>query len=160
MPRKIALRRSPIHGNGVFAVADIPAGTRLVEYKGKRLTHAQADKRYADTVESGHTFLFTLNDRYVIDANEGGNIARWINHSCAPNCEPLLIEDPDGRPERDRVVIEAKRAIRNGEELTYDYGITLTVPHTAKMKKIWACRCGKRNCIGTMLKPKRASRAA
>ena len=155
MTRKIALRRSPIHGNGVFAVADIPAGTRLAEYKGKRLTHAQADKRYADTVESGHTFLFTLNDKYVIDANQDGNIARWINHSCAPNCEPQLIEDPAGRPERDRVVIEAKRAIRNGEELTYDYGITLTVPHTAKMKKIWACRCGKRNCTGTMLKPKR-----
>ena len=154
MPRKIALRRSPIHGNGVFAVADIPAGTPLVEYKGERLTHARADRRYADTVDTGHTFLFTLNDKYVIDANVGGNIARWINHSCAPNCEPLLIEDPQGRPERDRVVIEAKRAIRIGEELTYDYGIVLSEPHTAKMKKIWACRCGAARCSGTMLKPK------
>lgn len=154
MPRKIALRRSPIHGNGVFAVADIPAGTRVAEYRGRRLTHAQADRLYTDTIESGHTFLFTLNDRYVIDANVDGNVARWINHSCAPNCEPLLIE-ADGAPIRDRVVIEAKRDIRVGEELTYDYGITLTVPHTAKMKKIWACRCGARKCSGTMLKPKR-----
>jgi uncharacterized protein len=160
MSRKIALRRSPIHGNGVFAVADIPAGTTLAEYKGQRLTHTQADRRYADTVETGHTFLFTLNDRYVIDANVGGNIARWINHSCAPNCTPLLVEDGKGRLAHDKVVIESKRDIRAGEELTYDYGITLSEPHTAKMKKLWACRCGARRCTGTMLKPKRAAKSA
>jgi SET domain-containing protein len=155
MPRKIALRRSPIHGNGVFAVVDIPAGTSLVEYRGKRLTHAQADRIYADTLDTGHTFLFTLNDRYVIDANQDGNVARWINHSCAPNCEPLLVEHGDGGSARDRVLIEARRDIRAGEELTYDYGITLEVPHTAKLKAIWACRCGAPDCTGTMLKPKR-----
>ena len=160
MTRKIAQRRSQIHGNGVFALTDIPAGTLLAEYKGERLTHAQADRRYAGTVDTGHTFLFTLNDEYVIDANVGGNIARWINHSCAPNCVPLVVEDPQGRLARDKVVIESKRAIKAGEELTYDYGITLDEPHTARLKKIWACRCGSPKCIGTMLKPKKRAKPA
>jgi SET domain-containing protein len=158
MPRNIALRRSPIHGNGVFATEDIPKGTTLAEYKGKRLTHEESDELYADTLETGHTFLFTLNDEYVIDANTGGNIARWINHSCAPNCEPLLVEHPGTDRAKDRVVIDAKRRIRAGEELTYDYGITLEVPQTAKLKKIWACRCGAKNCTGTMLRPKRKAK--
>jgi len=159
MPKKIAQRRSPIHGNGVFAVAPIAKGEEIVYYKGRLLTVEEADDEYADTLETGHTFLFTLNDEYVVDANVRGNIARWINHSCKPNCEPLLIEDEKGRKDKDKVVIEAKRAIRPGEELTYDYGITLDVPHTNKLKKIWACRCGARNCTGTMLKEKKKKKA-
>ena len=83
----IQVRNSPIHGRGVFAVQNIKKGTRLLEYKGKRLTHKEADKMYGGGAESGHTFLFTLNDDYVIDANQDGNSARWINHSCSPNCE-------------------------------------------------------------------------
>ena len=158
MPRNIALRRSPIHGNGVFATADIPVETTLVEYRGRRLADAEADEIYGDTLDTGHTFLFTLNDEYVIDANVQGNIARWINHSCAPNCQPVLVEH-DGKDRRlDRVEIESLREIREGEELTYDYGITLSVPHTARMKAIWACRCGAPNCSGTMLKPKRGTK--
>ena len=155
MPRRIAARRSPIHGNGVFALTDIPAKTELIEYRGKRLTHAQADRLYANTSESGHTFLFTLNDEYVIDATTGGNIARWINHSCAPNCRALLEEDEGGDRRKDRVVIETLRALRPGEELTYDYGIVLEERLTPRLKEIWACRCGARKCSGTLLKPKR-----
>ena len=63
MPRRITLRRSPIHGNGVFAVTDIPKGTELVEYRGRRMTHAQIDRKYANVPDNGHTFLFTLNDK-------------------------------------------------------------------------------------------------
>ncbi|WP_257385782.1 SET domain-containing protein [Tahibacter caeni] len=155
MSRRIVARRSPIHGNGVFAVTDIPAGTTLIEYRGKLLTHAQADKRYPGNADTGHTFLFTLNDRYVIDANEGGNIARWINHSCEPNCQSSLEEDPDGDARKDRVMIETVRDVRAGEELCYDYGITLEERHTPRLKAIWACRCGSPRCTGTMLKPKR-----
>jgi uncharacterized protein len=154
MPRKIALRRSPIHGNGVFAVAPLAPETRVAEYRGRRLRQDDADEIYGDTLDTGHTFLFTLNDDYLIDANVGGNIARWINHSCAPNCEALLIVDRNGDAKRDRVIIEARRNIGPGEELTYDYGITLAVPHTARLKALWACRCGAPNCSGTMLKPK------
>ena len=160
MSKRIAARRSPIHGNGVFALVAIPKGVELIEYRGKRLTHAQADRLYANTSDSGHTFLFTLNDRYVIDANSEGNIARWINHSCTPNCRALLEEDADGDPRKDRVLIETLRPLRAGEELTYDYGIVLEEPQTARLKRLWACRCGSRRCTGTLLKPKSRKRAA
>lgn len=155
MSRRIQQRRSRIHGNGVFAAADIAAGARLIEYKGLRRTHEEADALYGDSLETGHTFLFTLNDDYLIDANVDGNVARWINHSCAPNCQAVLEEDPEGDPLRDRVFIEALRDIAAGEELTYNYGIRLAVPHTAALKRQWACRCGAADCTGTMLQPKR-----
>lgn len=158
MTRRIAARRSPIHGNGVFALVDIPKGVELIEYRGKLLTMAQADRKYANTSDSGHTFLFTLNEKYVLDANSEGNIARWINHSCAPNCKAFVHENEDGDPRKDRVVIESLRALKPGEELTYDYGIVLEERLTPRLKAIWACRCGSRNCTGTLLKPKSAPR--
>lgn len=158
MTRRFAARRSPIHGNGVFATGEIAEGESIIEYKGARISHAQADDRYANGSDTGHTFLFTLNDQFVIDANVDGNSARWINHSCTPNCQAVIVEDPSGDPRRDRVMIESIRAIRPGEELTYDYGIRLAEPHTAKMKAIWACRCGSAECTGTMLKPKRGGK--
>ncbi|GAB1406963.1 SET domain-containing protein-lysine N-methyltransferase [Thermomonas brevis] len=154
MPKKIVTRKSAIHGNGMFAVAPLAKGERLIEYKGRRRSHADVDADDAGSIESGHTFLFTLDDDWVIDANYGGNDARWINHSCAPNCEAVLEEnEDDGR--NSRVFIEAIRAIKPGEELTYDYGITLAERHTPRLKKIWACRCGAKDCTGTMLRPKR-----
>jgi SET domain-containing protein len=155
MPRRIALRRSPIHGNGVFALTDIPKGTEIIEYRGRRITHAQIDRVYANVTDNGHTFLFTLNDRYVIDANFEGNIARWINHSCKPNCQ-AVIEESEGRDRRkDRVLIESLRPLRAGEELTYDYGIDPGERLTPRLKQLWACRCGASRCIGTMLRPTR-----
>jgi uncharacterized protein len=155
MARPFKQRRSPIHGNGVFATADIPAETELVEYKGRLLTHAQADRLYDGTTDTGHTFLFTLNDRYVIDANVDGNVARWINHSCRPNCRAVIEENQEGRRNKDRVLIETLRTIRAGEELTYDYGISLGERLTPRLKRIWQCRCGDPDCTGTMLKQKR-----
>lgn len=159
MPRKIVARRSAIHGNGVFAVAPIAKGERVIEYKGRRRSHAEVDADTTGDAESGHTFLFTLNDEYVIDANYDNNSARWINHSCDPNCEAVLEEHDGDDRRRDRVFIEAIRSIRPGEELTYNYGITLDEAHTPRMKKIWACRCGAKNCTGTMLQPKRRKTA-
>lgn len=154
MTRRIAARRSPIHGNGVFAVAPIRKGEEIIRYQGTLMTHAEADEMYGDGGESGHTFLFTLNDKYLIDANVRGNDARWINHSCAPNCQAWVIEHASGDPRRDRIVIETRRRIHKGEELTYDYGITLAERHTVRLKRIWACRCGSKKCTGTLLKPK------
>ena len=159
MSRKIHVRHSKIHGNGMFAVADIPAGTRLIEYKGRLMTHRQADRLYDGSTESGHTFLFTLNDKYIIDANVDGNEARWINHGCDPNCEAVLDEADGSNRRKDRVFIESKRAIKSGEELTYNYGITLDERQTPRLKAVWACRCGSRKCTGTMLQPKRTKRA-
>jgi uncharacterized protein len=155
MSRRIVARRSPIHGNGVFALVDFKADAHVIEYKGTVITHAAADRRYAGNADSGHTFLFTLNDRYIIDGTQGGNVARWINHSCEPNCQALLQEDADGDKRRDRVLIETVRPIKAGDELTYDYGIVLDERHTPRLKKIWECRCGSAKCSGTMLKPKR-----
>ncbi len=154
MSRRYVVRQSPIHGSGVFALRDIAADVALVEYKGKRISHAAADRRYAGSADSGHTFLFTLNEKTIIDANVDGNAARWINHSCDPSCQAVVVDGSDGDPRSERVMIESLRPIAAGEELTYDYGIVLDQPHTAKMKRIWACCCGAINCSGTMLKPK------
>ena len=150
MPRRRFLaRNSGIHGKGVFATTLIPAHTRLIEYKGERLTEAQVDKRYAND-EDPHTFLFALDNGMVIDASRGGNSARWINHSCAPNCE--AVEDED------RVYIETLRAIRPGEELSYNYGIELEERHTPALKRLYECRCGARRCKGTILQPKKKTK--
>lgn len=155
MPRKLIMRRSGIHGKGVFAATDLPANTTLIEYGGRRLTHRQADRLYGGNADSGHTFIFSLNEGYVIDGNVGGNSSRWINHSCDPNCRAFIQENSTGDPARDRILIETLRAIKAGEELTFDYGIRLGERHTVRMKRIWACRCGAENCTGTMLKPKK-----
>lgn len=153
--RKIQARRSKIHGTGVFARHDIAEGEIIIEYKGRIRRHADVDAAYDGEDETGHTFLFTLNDDYVIDANIDGNDARWINHSCDANCESSHEDAPDGDPRHDRILIKAARDIRAGEELSYNYGIRLVERHTAKQKKIWRCLCGSSRCTGTMLQPKR-----
>jgi hypothetical protein len=150
------VRRSRIHGRGVYAVRRIPAGARIVEYLGDRITHAEADERYEDRPrEDGHTFLFVVDDRICIDAGVGGNEARFINHSCAPNCETLI--------ENGRVFIEALRDIEPGEELGYDYQLTWESTDDPEELELFACRCGAPACRGSMLDPvpldqKRAAR--
>jgi uncharacterized protein len=142
------VRNSAIHGRGVFAARKIPKGTRVIEYRGQRVTHKEVDRRYANADDhDNHTFLFELDEKWVIDAGVRGNAARWINHGCSPNCETV--------EEDERIYIEAIRDIRRGEELTYDYNITLEERHTPRMKQIWACLCGARRCRGTMLAQKR-----
>ncbi|MCC6839344.1 MAG: SET domain-containing protein-lysine N-methyltransferase [Flavobacteriales bacterium] len=158
MPSKIIKRSSKIHGQGVFATAPIKAGEDVVQYKGRLRTHAQVDDEYGGQ-DTGHTFLFILNETYVIDGNIGGNVARWINHGCAPNCKAFVIGHESGDPAKDKVVIEALRDIAEGEELTYDYDIQIEAPITAEERRLWACRCGAPNCSGTMLKPARKSGA-
>ncbi len=155
--RIIAVRKSGIHGRGVFALRRIRKGREIIEYRGARIPHAQAD---AESVDNGHTFLFILNEDWVIDAGRRGNAARWINHSCQPNCVAYLIESKSRDRRRDRVVIEARRDIAPGEELTYDYGIVIEEPLTPRLKKLWACACGAPRCRGSMLKPRRKSRPA
>jgi len=152
MATRFVTRRSPIHGKGVFARVDLPAGVQLLEYRGKRIGRERAAELDPKLTEAGHTFLFTVNDSTLIDGSVGGNSARWINHSCEPNCLAQIHVNIDGDELRDRVLIETLRPIRAGEELTFDYGIVLAVPHTTRLKRIWACRCGSPRCTGTMLK--------
>lgn len=142
------VRNSPIHGRGVFATDAIPKGTRIIEYKGKRVKWSWASDAYPDVEgEPTHTFLFELDDDWVIDANQNGNAARWINHSCNPNCEAV---DEEGR-----IFIEAIRSIRPGQELGYDYNITSEDRLTPAEKKRWPCYCGSSKCRGTLLVPKK-----
>ncbi len=159
MSSKIIAQRSRIHGNGVFAAEAIAKGERIIRYRGKLRRHDEVDAAYGDVPETGHTFLFTLNDKYVIDANIDGNDARWINHSCDPNCEAVHVEHASGKRRKEKIVIDALRDIEAGEELTYNYGIVLDEAHTAKLKKLWACHCGSKKCTGTMLQRKRGKRS-
>jgi SET domain-containing protein len=139
------VRNSRIHGRGVFAGRTIRKGTCIVEYRGERITLREAEQRPdSDPDNPYHTFLFELNDGRVIDAAVRGNAARWINHSCAPNCEPF--EDDEGR-----VFIAARRTIRKGEELAYDYKLSVGGRITLKMRAGYQCRCGAPRCRGSML---------
>jgi SET domain-containing protein len=139
---------SPIQGRGAFAARAIPAGTRIIEYAGERLTPAQADALYPDVAgERHHTFLFAIDDDIVIDAAVNGNDARFINHSCDPNCDAVV---DDGR-----IWIEAIRDIARGEELAYDYAYVLEERHTPAAKRRFPCTCGAANCRGTILAKKR-----
>ena len=143
--RRVSARKSPIHGTGVFALVPIKKGARIIEYKGERRLWTEASEDYPDAGpgEMEHTFLFEIDEDFVIDANIGGNSSRWINHSCKPNCETI---DEEGR-----IFIESIRDIKAGEELFFDYNIQLDEPHNAKAKKRFPCFCGNRNCRGTLV---------
>jgi SET domain-containing protein len=153
-PEMMRVRRSRVHGRGVFALRRIRKGTRIIEYLGDRITHKQADLRYEVKSErDNHTFLFIVDRGVVIDAGIDGNDARFINHSCDPNCESV-IEDR-------RVFVEAVRTVKPGEELTYDYQIGRDRSDPPDVDEIFACRCGAKSCRGSMLwPPKRKVRKA
>ncbi len=147
--RLMVTRRSGIHGKGVFAAAAIPRGTRLIEYKGERISPEESIRRYAGAT---HTFLFQLENEEIIDGGVGGNSARWINHSCAPNCE---VAEEDGR-----VYFDSTRRIEAGEEITFDYNLYMEERYTPALKREFACSCKARNCRGTLLGSKRKAAAA
>ncbi|HSK18139.1 MAG TPA: SET domain-containing protein-lysine N-methyltransferase [Longimicrobiales bacterium] len=146
--RPFEARESKIQGRGVFATRKIEEGTRLIEYKGEVVTDAEADRRYPfEEDERHHTFLFRLDSGDAIDAGPSRSIAKYINHSCDPNCEAV---EEDGR-----IFIEAIRDIARGEELVYDYNYVLDEPHNAANKKLYPCNCGAKKCRGTILARKR-----
>lgn len=143
-PRPFTVRESDVQGLGGFAIRWIRAGERIVEYVGERISHEVADARYDDEAgERHHTFLFTVDDDTVIDAAVDGNEARFINHSCEPNCEAVDY--------RGRIFIEALRDIAPGEELFYDYNFELDEPITDELRKRYPCHCGAPGCRGTIL---------
>lgn len=142
--RRIAVRSSPVHGRGVFALARISAGEQILEYKGKLVSWKEAQRRYERSAAAdGHTFLFDLDDGQVIDGAQGGNSARWINHSCEPNSEA----EQDGS----RVFIYALQDIEIGTELFISYQLCVEGRKTTALKKLYECKCGSRSCRGTML---------
>lgn len=131
---------STIHGRGVYARCEIPDGTRIIEYVGEKITKAEAWRREARRLErarrggDGSVYIFELNQRYDLDGGARRNIARLINHSCAPNCRAETIQG--------KIWILARRDIAAGEELTFDYGYGYS---------LWEdhpCRCGAPRCVG------------
>ncbi len=145
--RRIQVRRSGVHGKGVFALQPLAAGETLIEYKGEVIGWDEALRRHPhDPAQPNHTFYFHLDDARVIDGGVNGNAARWINHACAPNCET---EDADGR-----IFIRALRDIAAGEELFFDYRLVIDERYTPRLKQEYACWCGAPTCRGTMLGPK------
>jgi uncharacterized protein len=106
-------RRSPINGWGVFATETIPKNKRIIDYAGEKISNQESLRREGLYVKRGHIWCFKLTNRTVIDAGVDGNVARYINHSCRPNCYVDI---------RDGVIwIRAARTIRRGEEITYHY---------------------------------------
>ncbi|GAB2883993.1 SET domain-containing protein-lysine N-methyltransferase [Paralcaligenes sp. KSB-10] len=140
------VRQSTLHGTGVFAAKNIPAETRIIEYAGKRISPEKADALHpVNPDDPFHTFFFAISSGKVIDGGNQGNDARWINHSCAPNCEAQ--ESAKGK----RVYIVALRDIAAGEELFYDYGLVMEGKITKKLRREYRCLCGAKTCRGTML---------
>ena len=145
--KRIQVRRSGVHGKGVFALQDLAEGETLIEYVGEIISWDEAQDRHPhDPNDPNHTFYFHVNEDRVIDALHGGNSSRWINHSCDANCEA----DEDN----ERIFIKAIRNIKAGEELNYDYGLIIDEPYTKKLKAEYPCWCGSANCRGTLLSPK------
>jgi SET domain-containing protein len=142
------VRNSAIHGSGAFAVQRIRKGARVTEYTGERITNEEAFERYGESI--AHTFLFTVDSKTVIDPQYEGNNARFINHSCDPNCASFQ--------DKRRIFIEAIRSIEPGEELTYDYRLIASDTETDAAD--YPCNCGAERCRGTLLAPPPKRRAA
>jgi len=126
----IEVRQSTIHGTGGWARKDIPAGTRLIEYVGERIDKAESTRR----CEADNEYIFTIDDDWDLDGKQPWNPARFLNHSCAPNCEAEWDEG--------RIFINALRDLKQGEELTFNYGYDLEdyLDHV--------CQCRTPNCVG------------
>jgi SET domain-containing protein len=141
--RRVIVRRSSIHGKGVFAMQPLAAGERVLEYKGERTAWRDAVRRHRREGVAGHTFLFGLSDGRVIDGSRGGNSARWLNHACVPNCE--TIEDAG------RIFIYTLRPIGAGEELFIEYLLAVDEPLDEEIRSQYACRCASAGCRRSML---------
>jgi len=142
--RLYRIRNSKIQGRGAFAVRRIRKGQRIVEYIGERIHPSEETNRYDDeSMSRHHTFLFAVDENVTIDAGRIGNDAKYINHSCDPNCEAV---NDDGR-----IFIFAVKNIQPGCELAYDYAYEPDGRITKKMLEIYPCYCGTKKCRGTIL---------
>jgi len=129
----LCIAASPIHGQGGFTTRFVPKGERVIEYAGERITKAESLRR----CEAQNWFIFSLDEEFDLDGNVEWNPARFLNHSCAPNCEAVC--------EEGRIWIVALRDIRPGEEITFNYGYDLDD------YKEHPCQCGAPECAGYIL---------
>ncbi len=134
------VRGSKIHGRGVYAIEPISEGEKIIEYVGELISKDESDKRgvvqHDKAVENGDAavYIFNVSKKYDIDGDVPWNTARLINHSCSPNREALQT----GR----RIYIHALKDIRDGDELTFDYGFDV------ECYEDHPCKCGSEDCVG------------
>ena len=140
------VKKSKIHATGVFATEIIKKNTRIIEYIGEKILKSEGDKRserrinkYLNSKSTGSVYIFELNKKYDIDGAKSFNKARFINHSCNPNCEVDIIKG--------RIWISSIKQIQKGEELTYDYGYEFDKDDY----KDHICKCKSKNCIGYII---------
>ena len=139
-----SVRRSRIHGRGLFARTSYSPGSVVGEYQGRLIDASEeGDTSSASISDPAYTLLFAVDDTHTIDAGVNGNSIRFMNHSCEPNCETFV----DG----DKVFVRALTDIRPGEELSYDYN--LRPGDSADGLDAYVCRCGSKSCRGTMIDP-------
>lgn len=138
----ITVHKSKIHGTGVYAKKNIPKGATIIEYVGRKITKKESDRVYEEQYEKheqdpesdGAVYIFELDDKWDIDGNVSLNTAKYINHSCSPNAET----ENTGK----KILIQALRDIKKGEEITYNYGYDI------ESYEDHPCRCGSSNCVG------------
>ncbi len=143
MKKLYKIKNSKLHGRGLFASCFIKANTDIIEYVGRKIKKSQSDKIASKQLEKakknekeGQVYIFTLDDKYDIDGNITYNNARYMNHSCDPNCDTDII---DGK-----IWIRSFKNIKAGEELTYDYGFSF---HKNNFKE-YICNCESKKCVG------------
>lgn len=136
--QKYFRKKSGINNLGLFAKSDIKKGEKVIEYKGRKFTHKQVEEN--DRFDNSKAiYLFTLNERYVLDGDTKINTAKYINHSCDPNCEVDIIKG--------KIWIIAIKDIKKGDELSYDYGFG----YDADFRQ-FPCKCGSKNCCGYIVR--------
>jgi len=140
------VNKSRVHGSGVFATKKISKNTKIIEYIGEKIDKAEGDRRsekrikkYLNSSKTGSVYIFELNKRYDIDGSPNYNKARYINHSCDPNCEVEIIDD--------HIWIVSIKSIKKGEELSYDYGYEFDKNDF----RDHICKCGSNDCIGFII---------
>tara|TARA_Y100001970_G_C13773110_1_gene621508 strand:- start:124 stop:612 length:489 start_codon:yes stop_codon:yes gene_type:complete len=140
------VKKSSIHGHGVYATKDIPKGTKIIEYIGEKVSRAEGNKRsekrlkkYLNSNKTGSVYIFELNRNFDIDGSPKYNKARYINHSCNPNCEVDVVKG--------QIWISSIKKIKKGAELSYDYGYSFDKDDY----KDHTCKCGSKNCIGYII---------
>jgi uncharacterized protein len=129
---RLRLSYSPIHRWGIYAEEFIPKGRKVIEYTGEKISRRETKRRFAEREEN---YLFTLNSYWTIDGAVGGSGAQYINHSCDPNCQAVILKG--------HILYMSKRDIQPGEELTIDYRFDKDVERVE-------CLCGTAACRGTI----------
>jgi len=139
-------KKSKIHGTGIIADCDIKKNSQIIQYVGEKITKKEGDRRsaarikkYLNKKNEGSVYIFELNNKYDIDGSFAYNNARYINHSCSPNCEVNIVKN--------EIWISSIKNIKKGEELSYDYGY----PFDPEDFKDHICRCRSKNCIGYII---------